>query len=114
MTTYDETYVQNHRAVIEYISDHLGKYSTVVQQQINACNVSGICIGVFHEVRHGHNLLKASKHIKHELKLTGSLKSASSVGLPVHAKIYIWLLKHNMYFLALLVAKVVLKLKNEC
>ena len=112
MTTYDATYFRNYSAVIDYISEHLGKYSPVIQKQIDACNVSGICIGVFHEVRHGHNLIKAGKHIKHELRNTNCLKNANCDGLPLHAKVYIFLLKHNMFFLALLMAKLVLMVRK--
>ena len=112
MTRYDATYFRNHSRVISYITEHLGVYSDVIQKQINACNVSGICIGVFHEVRHGNKLRKASAHIKKELNENGCLKSVNSIGLPLHAKIYIFLLKHKLYYLALFMAKIFLMCKK--
>lgn len=113
MTKYDAFYFQNHSRVIQYISAHLGVYSLEVQRQIEAFNASGICIGVFHEVRHGKNLMEASRHIKRELNATTCLKNANTKGLPLHAKIYIHLLKCRMYYLALLMAKVYLTLKEK-
>lgn len=94
----------------QYISTHLGVHSDVVQKQIDACNVSSICIGVFHEIRHGKGLIEASRHIKQELNATTCLQNANSKNLPLHAKIYIFMLKHRMYFGALLMAKIFLTL----
>lgn len=113
MTKYDATYFRNHSRVIDYTMKHLGQYSEIVKRQIEAHNVSGICIGVFHEVRHGRKLLEASKHIKKELTETTCLKNANCKDLPLHAKVYIFLLKHKMYFVALLMAKIFLKLKGK-
>ena len=113
MTTYDPTYFQNLNRVIDYITAHLGIHSVEVQRQIDAWNVSGICIGVFHEVRHGRNLIEASKHIKKELTTTSCLKNANCKGLPLHAKLFIPMLKCKMYFPALLLAKIFIAIKRD-
>lgn len=112
MTVYDATYFQNHSKVIQYISEHLGKYSEVIRKQINAYNVSGICIGVFHEMRHKRGLLEARKHIKKQLEENGSLEGVNCAGLPGHAKLYMFLLKKKLYLVALLSAKVYLWIKK--
>ncbi|MBO5657060.1 MAG: hypothetical protein J6R94_02625, partial [Agathobacter sp.] len=69
-------------------------------------------IGVFHEIRHGKSLVEASRHIKQELKATTCLQEANCKDLPLHAKVYIFMLKHKMYFGALLMAKILLFLKE--
>ena len=113
MTIYDAAYIRNHDRAIQYITAHLGVQSPEVERQIRARNVSGICIAVFHEIRHGKRLLDASKHIKQELNATTCLQKADCTGLPLHAKIYIFMLRHRMYFLALLVAKIRLAVKGK-
>lgn len=113
MTVYDATYFQNHNRVIKYTYEHLGIHSEVIRKQINAYNVSGICIGVFHEMRHGRRLLEARKHIKMQIEVTDCLDKANCVGLPWHAKIYIFLLKRRMYLTTLLLTKVYLIIKKK-
>ena len=111
MATYDSTYFVNHSKVIRYAMEHLGKYSETLKLQIDAYNVSGICIGVFHEMRHGNRLLEARGHIKKALEETTCLKEATCDNLPIHAKVYIFMLKHKMYMLTLLLTKIYLKIK---
>lgn len=113
MTAYDATYFRNLSRVMDYTSSHLGIYSDKIQQQIDASNVSGICIGIFHEVRHGRNLMEASKHIRKELTSTTCLSKANCKGLPLHAKFFIFLLKCKLYFPALLIAKIYLSIKRN-
>lgn len=110
MTKYDVTYFRNHDKVMRYTKEHLGVHSDELMTQIHACNVSGICIGVFHEMRHGRGLLEARRHIKGELESTTCLKEANCKGLPIHAKVFIFLLKHKLYWMALVLAKVYLLL----
>ena len=112
MTTYDTTFFRNHDKVVQYLQNHLGIYSQELLMQINAYNVNGICIGVFHEMRHGRRLWEARNHIKKELEETSCLKSAVYDGLPLHAKVCIALLKHKLYLLTLLLAKVYLLMKG--
>lgn len=112
MTRYDATFFRNHSRVIQYTQEHLGKYEDVLKSQIHACNVSGICIGVFHEMRHGRGLWEARKHIKKELEETTCLKAADCEGMPMHAKVFVFLLKHRMYLLTLLLAKASLLLRK--
>jgi len=112
VSTYDPTYFRNHDKVIRYTQEHLGVYSKELKRQIDACNVSGICIAVFHEIRHGRGLLEAGRHIKKELEDTTCLSMANCEGLPLHAKMYIFLLKHKMYVMTLVIAKIYVLLKG--
>ncbi len=110
VSKYDSTYFRNHSNVIRYTMEHLGVHSPIVKKQIEAFNVCGICIAVFHEMRHEKGIVEASRHIKKELTETDCLKSANCAGLPMHAKVFILLLKCRLYMLTLLMAKILLKL----
>lgn len=106
---YDRAYLHNHKSVIDYISEHIGM-DKIMRDQISAYNVNGIIMGIFHEVRYGIDIHLAALHVREAIRKDKILKNISLKGLPVHAKLYMCILKMHMYHLALLGAKIYLKL----
>jgi glycosyltransferase involved in cell wall biosynthesis len=110
MTTYDENYFENLSAVMDYIRENVCGGSDDLEEQINASTVSGVVIGVFHEMRHGMPVNKAAAHIHDELKRTKILEKISLKNIPFHAKFFITLLRLHLYRTALVAAKLYLRI----
>jgi glycosyltransferase involved in cell wall biosynthesis len=112
MSTYDESYFENLSAVIDYTRRNICGGGDALEDQVNAYAVSGVVIGIFHEMRHGMTIKNASAHIRRELKKTKILKNVSLKNIPSHAKVFVMLLRMHMYRTALLMAKLYLHISG--
>lgn len=104
---YDPTRFENNKLLTDYIDSKIGGENEIIDSQINAFKAYWIIMAVFHEIKTNQPLFKATKHIRTNIKTNESLKKIKLIGLPKSAQAFLILLKCKMFFLALVLAKIV-------
>lgn len=110
--TYDADRFKNNRYLVDYIEKNLSGKDKVLDNQINAFKAYWLIMAVFHEIKTKQPILKATKHIKINIKKYKSVKSIKMKGLPITARIFIGLLKAKLIFLSVIAATIVNKKRN--
>lgn len=111
--TYDKKRIKNNRILVDYINSKLAGKEKVIDEQINAFNAYWLITAIFHEIKCKHSIGNSARHLKNEIRENHSLLDININSLPMIVKLYLYLIKMNLYVLALLGAKVINGLRSK-
>ena len=84
-----------------------------IDEQINAFNAYWLITAIFHEIKCNNSILDSANYLRSEIRENHSLQDININVLPVIVKLYLYLIKMNLYVLALLSAKLINRLRRK-
>ncbi|MCG0263905.1 MULTISPECIES: glycosyltransferase family 2 protein [Phocaeicola] len=111
--SYDKKRIKNNRILVDYIKSKLGGKEKNIDEQINAFNAYWLITAIFHEIKCNNSILDSANYLRSEIRENHSLQDININVLPVIVKLYLYLIKMNLYVLALLSAKLINRLRRK-
>ena len=84
-----------------------------IDEQIYAFNAYWLITAIFHEIKCNNSILDSANYLRSEIRENHSLQDININVLPVIVKLYLYLIKMNLYVLALLSAKLINRLRRK-
>lgn len=110
--SYDPNRFENNQILTSYIEKRIGGKDIILDSQINAFKAYWLIMAVFHEVKSRRKISDARTHIRIKIRETNVLNSISLSGLPSLVKLYLLFLRCHMYWLSLLGAKIISRVRG--
>lgn len=111
--SYDLYRFENNKRLFDYMGGRLENINNVLDEQFNAFKAYWITMAVFHEIKSGHGICEAAKHIRKSLKHTKLMSYVKLKGLPKVAQIFMMMLKLKLYILTLVGVKIIQNKRNK-
>ena len=105
LNRYRPAYVREADMVLDYMREHLGGRSAVIDKQINGFGASRIVHGMCMEYGTNHSVSVTAQNVRRAMEETGFARKLSARGLPPDMALFLLMVKCRLYRAAALLIK---------